>query len=439
MYFVRAVGEPERARARPQVGQREVLAYPSPAVGLDRLVDHPLGHGRGYDLDRLDLGVRALVAHGVHQPRGLQHEQPGLLDPDPGLGDPVLDDALLGQRLAERGPGQGPGTHELQGLLGGSDHPHAMVDAPGSQPRLRDREPLALARDEVFLGDVHVGEVDLGVAAVRPFGVAEHPQAAPDIDPRGITGHQDHGVPSVTGSISGDGLAGHPHHDEDLAVRAHRARRPPLAAVDHVAVARLADRGGDVRRVTGGDGGLGHAERRPDLPVEQRAEPALLLFRRAELGQHLHVAGVGRSAVQRFGRQRRAPAGDLGQRRVLQVGQRRVRQERRVQRADRLGGLAGQEEVPQTAPAGLGLEVGGDGQALPGAARGLGRLGLLPEGRLGRIHLLIHERGQAFTEVLRPVVVSEIHGAQPPIRSRNSLPTNQYVFRGGSPAACRTR
>ncbi len=75
----------------------------------------------------------------------------------------------------------------------------------------------------------------------------------------------------------------------------------------------------------------------------------------------------------------------------------------------------------------------------PGAARGLGRLGLLPEGRLGRIHLLIHERGQAFTEVLRPVVVSEIHGAQPPIRSRNSLPTNQYVFRGGSPAACRTR
>ena len=30
-----------------------------------------------------------------------------------------------------------------------------------------------------------------------------------------------------------------------------------------------------------------------------------------------------------------------------------------------------------------------------------------------------------FTEVLRPVVVSEIHGAQPPIQSANSLSTHQ--------------
>src|SRR5271170_4810738 len=146
--LVGAVGEPQRAGARPQVGQREVLAHPSPAVGLDRLVDHPLGHGRGHDLDRLDLGVRALVAHGVHQPRGLEHQQPGLLDPYPGLGDPVLNDALLGQRFAERGAGEGALAHELQGPLGRADQPHAMVDAPGSQPRLRDREPVPLAGDQ---------------------------------------------------------------------------------------------------------------------------------------------------------------------------------------------------------------------------------------------------------------------------------------------------
>ena len=39
---------------------------------------------RGGDLDGLDLGVRALVADGVHQPRGLEHQQPQLLDARPG-------------------------------------------------------------------------------------------------------------------------------------------------------------------------------------------------------------------------------------------------------------------------------------------------------------------------------------------------------------------
>src|SRR5579859_5038518 len=256
VYLVRAVGEPERARAGPQVGQREVLAHPSPAVGLDGLVEHPLGHGRGHDLDRLDLAVRALVAHGVHQPRGLEHQQPGLLDPDPGLGDPVLDDPLLGQRLAERGPGGHALARELQGVLSRADLPHAVVDAPGAQPRLRDREPLSLPGDQVLGRDVHVGEDDLGVAAVRPVGVAEHPHPAPDLDPGGVGRDQDHGVPAVA---AGGFLAGHAHHDQDLAVRAERAGRPPLAAVDHVAVTGAADRGGDVRRVAGRHAEIGRA------------------------------------------------------------------------------------------------------------------------------------------------------------------------------------
>src|ERR1700691_2271472 len=218
VYLVGAVGEPQRTRARPQVGQRELLAHPSPAVSLDRLVDDPLGHGGGHDLDRLDLGVRALVAHGVHQPRGLEHEQPGLLDPNPGLGDPVLDNALLGQRLAERGPVERPVAHELQGPLGRADLPHAVVDAARSQPCLRDGEPVPLAGDDVLVGDVHVGAVDLGVAAMRPVGVAEHPRPRPARQPRGIGGDKNHGVPPVPAG----GFAGHAHHDEDLAVRTER-------------------------------------------------------------------------------------------------------------------------------------------------------------------------------------------------------------------------
>ena len=172
MHLVRAVGEPERAGAGPQVGQREVLADAAAAVRLDRPVDHPLGHRRGDDLDRLDLGVRPLVADGVHQPRGLEHEQPRLLDPHPGFGDPVLDDALLGQGLAERGTAGSPGAHELEGALGRADLPHAVVDAAGAEARLRDGEPVALAGDQVLRGHPDVVEHDLRVAAVRPVGVA---------------------------------------------------------------------------------------------------------------------------------------------------------------------------------------------------------------------------------------------------------------------------
>ena len=42
---------------------------------------------------------------------------------------------------------------------------------------------------------------------------------------------------------------------------------------------------------------------------------------RAEQVQHLHVAGVRRGAVERGRRELDAAAGDLGERRVLQVGQ----------------------------------------------------------------------------------------------------------------------
>src|SRR2546429_262465 len=198
VHLVGAVGEAERAGAGPQVRQREVLADAAAAVRLDGPVDHPLRHRRGDDLDRLDLGVCSLVTDRIHQPRGLEHEQPCLLDPHPGLGDPVLDDALLGQGLAECGAADGPAAHELHGTLGRADLPHAVVDAPGTEPGLRYREPGALAGDQVLPWHPDVVEDDLGVAAVRPVGVAEDPHAALDRDPRRVPRHQDHGVAAVT-------------------------------------------------------------------------------------------------------------------------------------------------------------------------------------------------------------------------------------------------
>ncbi len=88
------------------------------------------------------------------------------------------------------------------------------------------------------------------------------------------------------------GGVGEPHEDRHPAVGVPDAGAPPLAPVEHHLLA-VERRGGlHVGRVRGGDVGLGHAERRADLPVEQRHEPALVLLGGAEVQQHLHVAGV---------------------------------------------------------------------------------------------------------------------------------------------------
>src|SRR6476660_21345 len=101
VHLVGAVGEAQRADAGEGGGELGVLAEPGGAVGLDGLVEDPLdGLGRR-DLDRLDLGVGARVAYGVHEPGGLEDEQAQLLDTHPGLGDPVAHDALLGDGPAE--------------------------------------------------------------------------------------------------------------------------------------------------------------------------------------------------------------------------------------------------------------------------------------------------------------------------------------------------
>src|SRR6267154_1627196 len=213
VHLVGAVGEPQRPGRGPQVGERGVLADPGRTVRLDRLVDHPLGHRRSGDLDRLDLGVGALVPHRVHQPRGLEDKQPGLLDPDPRLGDPVLDHALLGERPPERGPARDPLAQQFERPLGSTDHPHAVVDPARAEPGLGDGEPAALLVGQVGGGHSHVGEADLGVPAVRRVVVAEQAHAAADADAGGVPGYQDHRLLPVPFGAR-VGLA---HHDEDLA------------------------------------------------------------------------------------------------------------------------------------------------------------------------------------------------------------------------------
>ena len=69
----------------------------------------------------------------------------------PGLGDPVPDHALLGERLAERDPSLGALAHQLDGAFGDADRAHAVVDAARPEPGLGDarsrrpRSPIRLA------------------------------------------------------------------------------------------------------------------------------------------------------------------------------------------------------------------------------------------------------------------------------------------------------
>ena len=79
----------------------------------------------------------------VELPGGVEHQQPGLLDGDPGVGDPLAVAAEVDQRLPEGGAVEPAADAELQRRLGEPDQPHAVVDPAGAEPALRDRERLA--------------------------------------------------------------------------------------------------------------------------------------------------------------------------------------------------------------------------------------------------------------------------------------------------------
>ena len=116
------------------------------------------------------------------------HQQARLIDLDARVGDPLHDDALLGERLAERDALLDALDHRLERALRQTDRAHAMVDAPRPKPALRDLEAAAFAEQQVLGRDAHVLEDDLGVT-VRRVIVAEHAERAQDGDPGRVDRH----------------------------------------------------------------------------------------------------------------------------------------------------------------------------------------------------------------------------------------------------------
>mmetsp|Transcript_2769 Transcript_2769/g.9346 ORF Transcript_2769/g.9346 Transcript_2769/m.9346 type:complete len:349 (-) Transcript_2769:1118-2164(-) len=269
----------------------------------------------------------------------MERQQPRLLDLDARGRNLVLHHALRREGLPKGLARLRPLDCHLQRPLGHADEPHAVVNSPWTEPGLRNLKATAVAQNNVLGGHAHVVKGELAVAMGRVLK-AERLERPHDREPGSAHGDEHHGVARMPRLALGLQLDGSTHEDADLAVWVARACDPPLAPVEHQLVAFDAHRRLHVGRVGRGDIRLGHRKTRTHLSREQRLKPSRLLLGSAKHVQDLHVARVGRIAVEKFGSPE-AAAHLLGKRRVFSIRQPR---------------LVGQKKVPQARTLGLGLE-----------------------------------------------------------------------------------
>ena len=102
---------------------------------------------RGGELEErhLDPCLRPLV----DLPRRIHRQEAAGLDLRGGVGNPVLDGLLLGERPAERHALVRVATHELERALHLPEPAHDVVDPPRAESLLREPERLALASERV--------------------------------------------------------------------------------------------------------------------------------------------------------------------------------------------------------------------------------------------------------------------------------------------------
>ena len=407
VHLVGAVGQAQASGAGVGGGEREVLAHASAAVQLDGEVDDVAGHLRHGRLDLGHLGLGTRDADGVELPGGVQHEEAGLVDGDPGPGEAFAVAAEVGDRLAEGHPAARALAGELERLLGQPDEAHAVVHPARPEAALGDLERTPRAGEDRAGREAHSAQGDLAVAE-RLVVLTERGQHPLDGHAGGLERHDDHRVLAVAVRAG----VGEAHEDPDLAVGVTGAGGPPLAPVEDDVVAVEGGRGLHVGGVGAGDSGLGHQEGAAHPPVEQRLEPLLLLLGRAVTQQHLHVAGVGSVAVEHQRRQGRA-AGHLGDRGVVGVGE----------PGAAVGAEAGgvrvtvpgrEEEVPQALAAGLGLQLADHGGRRPGVLTAGPACGdVAQDAGLDGLDLGVDEGPDAGGEVGGAGGGGEVHGLDP--------------------------
>ncbi len=246
-----------------------ILGGAGGAVHLDRLVDHARAARCAPKNLMSEISSRAAsLPCGVDLPGRVERHQPRGMDVRARLGDPVLDVRLARERRAEHLALGGVATHQLEGALGHAEPAHAVMDPPGAEALLRDREPRSLLAETI--GDRARGSPR---SESRRDGCRRRPSPG---CPRSIV------KPGVSvGTMiwlkrrCGSGCCGIVLRHDDRERRAVRTAREPLVTVDDVVIA-VANRGGaEPARIGARDLRLRHREAAADIARDQRLEPAL--------------------------------------------------------------------------------------------------------------------------------------------------------------------
>ena len=98
----------------------------------------------------------------------MQDHQPRRLHLRGGVGDPVLNRLAVPEQAAAHGAVQRALAEHVEGAPREPEPAHAVVDAAGNEPVLRDHEALALLAEQRVVPEPHVLVEDLGVPAEAP-------------------------------------------------------------------------------------------------------------------------------------------------------------------------------------------------------------------------------------------------------------------------------
>src|SRR2546421_12072345 len=124
MYFVGTIDDMYDTPMCPHRSQRKILADASTTEKLNGAINHVGMHLGCHNLNHGNLVLGSFFPYRVNHPGGFECQQTRLLDLQLRLGNPVLDDTLLGQWFAESYTRSGSFTHELQSILRSSYRAH---------------------------------------------------------------------------------------------------------------------------------------------------------------------------------------------------------------------------------------------------------------------------------------------------------------------------
>src|SRR6516165_5433250 len=179
---------------------------------------------------------------------------------------------------------------DLQAALGPPEPTHAVSQPRRAEPDLGHFQSITDAEQHIFVVDFEAVEFKLAMAAV--FLRPHDRDASYDAPARLIAVIKKRGQPAapiVRGS-----------YDDDEMRRLARAGDEPFTAGDDpFAVFLLRARADHAGIRTAARRRLGHCEGRFHLALDDRAQPPFPLRRRADARQEIHVAVIGRGAVDR--------------------------------------------------------------------------------------------------------------------------------------------